>query len=553
MKETHPGTDRRRAIPPAMMALSLLALLLGVGLLASELYLLDGRLGFPLDDSWIHLAFARNLAAGHGLSINPGELVAGSTAPLWTALVALGVALPVSDLLWMKLLGLGFHLAGGLLTLSLARALGLDTRLSVLAAGLMLGTGWLAWGSVSGMEIPLFVVLSLAAMVLHLRELEHPERPPLSLGLIGLSVLARPEGLVLLGCAVLDRCLRFRRLPDGALGRAGLDRAAWARIGSGIGLACLAFLPVAAFYQWIGGSPLPTTLAAKTGGGSGLHLPELRYLHLAAGVLFRSQPWMTVLAPAGAVELARRLGTSKDRGLLPVLWLAALPLGYSCITPPGAPLLGNFGRYLFPLFPVVIVLGVLGLEPLVRLLGRRGEGRGASPARRWLRFAALVVLVAPTLVSYGETAGLYARNVSDIEAGDVEMARWLGERLPSEAVIATMDIGALGALLPNQIEDLAGIADPEVSDYIGKAQAAGKSWQDGVLAFVRETRPDYLVVFPEWLTVVEAPGSPFRRLHTIHVPGNVTLGRDTLALYSTPWTRYPLREHPEEPNEGAAR
>lgn len=534
-----------------MVALLSLAFLLGAGLLVSELYLLDGRLGFPLDDSWIHLAFARNLAAGHGLAINPGELVAGSTAPFWTALVALGCRLPVSDLLWMKLLGLAFHLGGGLLTWFLGRELGLSVKLSVLAAGLTLGTGWLAWAAVSGMEIPFFVFLSLAAMVLHLREREHPDRPPLSLGLIGLSILVRPEGLVLLGCAVLDRCLRFRSLPDGSLRWAGLDRVQWGRIAAGFGVACLAFLPVATFYLWIGGSPLPTTLAAKTEGGSGVHLPALWYLDVAAGVLFRTQPWLTVLAPVGAVELIRRLGTPRDRGLLPLLWLAALPLGYSCITPPGSPLLGNFGRYLFPLLPVLVVVGVLGVEPLSRLLA--GGERGGSPVRRWLRFAALVLLVAPTLVSYVETAALYTRNVADIEAGDVEMARWLRERLPPEAVIATNDIGALGALLPNQIEDLAGIADPEVSEHLARARAAGRSWQEGVLAFIRETRPDYLVVFPEWLTTVEAPGSPFRRLHAIHVADNVTLGRDTLALYSTPWTRYPLKDVPEEPTEGAGR
>ena len=39
---------------------------------------------FPLDDSWIHLHFARNLAEGRGFSYNPGVPVSGSTAPLWT-------------------------------------------------------------------------------------------------------------------------------------------------------------------------------------------------------------------------------------------------------------------------------------------------------------------------------------------------------------------------------------------------------------------------------------------------------------------------------------
>src|SRR5262249_56043145 len=47
-----------------------------------------GAAGFPLDDSWIHLHFARNLAEGRGFAYNPGVPVAGSTAPLWTLLLA---------------------------------------------------------------------------------------------------------------------------------------------------------------------------------------------------------------------------------------------------------------------------------------------------------------------------------------------------------------------------------------------------------------------------------------------------------------------------------
>ena len=77
--------------------------------LASELYVF-GRLALPLDDSWIHLQFARNLAAGEGLAYQPGRWVAGSTAPLWTALLAIGYVLPVGPLAWAKALGVAFFL-----------------------------------------------------------------------------------------------------------------------------------------------------------------------------------------------------------------------------------------------------------------------------------------------------------------------------------------------------------------------------------------------------------------------------------------------------------
>src|SRR5262245_44873495 len=38
-----------------------------------------GRLGFPMDDPYIHLVFARNLSAGAGWSFNPHQPVPGAT------------------------------------------------------------------------------------------------------------------------------------------------------------------------------------------------------------------------------------------------------------------------------------------------------------------------------------------------------------------------------------------------------------------------------------------------------------------------------------------
>src|SRR5258707_2895949 len=97
---------------PAGALLSLAAVAVSVRYLLAEIARLKGTLGFPLDDSWIHLQFARNLARGLGLSYNPGHLVTGSTAPLWTALLSLLFLLPGSVLVWTKTLGIVLYLAG---------------------------------------------------------------------------------------------------------------------------------------------------------------------------------------------------------------------------------------------------------------------------------------------------------------------------------------------------------------------------------------------------------------------------------------------------------
>lgn len=561
-----PATSVRPEIPrrpapgrePETAVLVAVSLLVSGAYLAAELYFLDGRLGFPLDDSWIHLAFGQALAAGEGLSIDPGKPVAGSTAPLWTALFALWVWLPGAAIVWSKVAGALFQAAVVVQARGLGRDLGLSRGLANLAALLTALTGWLAWSSVSGMEIPLFTALTLAGLRLHLRERAEPGQPPLALALFGVSALARPEGLLLVVLAAADRLLVFRRSPTGAGER--VEGLAWrppaqrelARLAAGLGLAALAVTPVALYYLAIGGSPLPTTLAVKTGhaAGSGLAmLPSLRYLDVAIGVFLRPQPWALLLAPAGAMALFRRLGTPADRGLLPALWLAGLPLAYAALdSQEGGVLIGNFGRYLFPLFPVLIVLGILGLAPIAAALAPARSG-----PRRLLAVFAAAALLAPTAADAVRGAGRYVQSVGNVEDGDVAMARWLEDRLPPEAVLAAVDLGAAAAILPNPIVDLAGIASPEVSEHVRRARSRGRTWRQGVLAFVAAERPDYLLVFPSWLPQVEAPGSPFRRLHAVEVSQNITLGGDVLALYATPWTRYPLRGAPDAAPEPTSR
>ena len=92
------------------VAVPAVALAVAIGVFLARTRQLAGELGveaFPLDDSWIHMQFARNLAEGRGFSYNPGVPVSGSTAPLWT--LALGGAFAVlgSHPVLAKVLGIG--------------------------------------------------------------------------------------------------------------------------------------------------------------------------------------------------------------------------------------------------------------------------------------------------------------------------------------------------------------------------------------------------------------------------------------------------------------
>ena len=126
------------------------------------------KLGFPLDDAWIHLTYARNLAEFGEWSFLPGQNSAGSTSPLWTFLLAIGFFLPGSPYLWTYFLG-------GLMLFLLAWRVEATLRQMqpgyhpvVPWAGLVIIFEWrLAWAAASGMEILLhaFLVLLVLSML----------------------------------------------------------------------------------------------------------------------------------------------------------------------------------------------------------------------------------------------------------------------------------------------------------------------------------------------------------------------------------------------------
>ncbi len=551
-QEEKKGQGWRRYRPAGVLiALWLAGLLVTGGYVTVEWMLLEGTadtagLGLPLDDSWIHLQFARNLRLGDGLTYNPGEAVTGTTAPLWTALLSLLYWLPGSTgtdagsvtlaLVAAKLLGVGLYLASIAALLRLARRLGMGTGAALLSAGLFLATPWMVWSALSAMEIPLFVLLSLLAVDRHLRERADPDLPPRALPLFALAALARPEGLLLLLLAVVDRLLVWRResseVDDPAL---ALCAAPWRKVAIGAALAGLILLPVGLWFWHLSGSPLPTTFGAKTLAGRGWSL-DAGYLYTVLGIFLRPQPIVTLLAGGGALILLRRLGSregGQDVGLLPVLWPLCLPLAYSLLSPAGgAPLVGNFGRYFFPLFPFVILLGVLALETVADRLRSLQVGRWHLP----LRGVLLALVLLPTVSNLVQGAGRYAQNVANVQDSNVRLGLWLREHLPPEAVVAVPDIGAVKYLAPNRVVDLWGLIHPELQhDLHAAVSERDPAGEAGMRRFLARHRPDFLVAYPRWYPHIQEDRTLLRPILELTIPGNITMTQDRMTVYVTAW------------------
>ncbi len=166
--------------------------------LALALYLHYGagsaaNVGFPLDDGWIHVQIARHVAAGQGWTYNPGEPTAASTSPLWAMAITPLFWLPGDPTLWIKALGSALYLLTVYLTIGLARAVLRDDRIALLAGWLAAWQPALIYSALSGMETPLFIVLTLLALRSAWRSETSAHDAYLATAWLALAGWARPE------------------------------------------------------------------------------------------------------------------------------------------------------------------------------------------------------------------------------------------------------------------------------------------------------------------------------------------------------------------------
>ena len=177
-------------------------LIVGVAALAAVLVYLavsarTFRIGFPLDDSWIHLTYARNLAEQGEWAFQPGQRSAGSTAPLWTVLLSVGFLIGLAPYVWTYLLGWAVLTCMAVFAETVVRNLVAAYRSRIPWAGFFFIFAWhLTWSAVSGMETllhGLIVLVVLGALI-------GGSHRYLALGVLtGLSIWVRPDGLTLLG------------------------------------------------------------------------------------------------------------------------------------------------------------------------------------------------------------------------------------------------------------------------------------------------------------------------------------------------------------------
>ena len=480
-----------------------MAALLPLALFAARERLIAGAPGFPLDDAWIHLQFARNLAEGRGFSFNPGRPVAGSTAPLWTLLLGAGATVS-SPSLWMaKALGIAVTLAAALLTRRAALAWGARADAALVAAVALLWMGPVAWGALSGMEVSLAACLVAAALLAHARD-----RVLASAVCAALAALARPESLLLIPLFVAARPLTLRR---GA---------------TFVFVTVAAVAPAALFSLSTGGTLYPAPAAAKVEGGlvgwlGGVTEPAwhtwvwrpLAFLAEWARWLTATH-WLLPLALVPALVLVwRRAG--RALGVV-TLALLAHPLGMALLAPYRGPAFqeGRYSIHLLPLVMVTLAVAVGAGWSALTLRDRHGRGR-ALAAAVWLGISVV------TLVSAGTRYGWAVQNINAMQ---VHLGRWVDTNLPRTARIAVNDIGAIAYFSRREVIDLMGLVTPEIIPY-------RREGESGVIRYLKETCPPYVIIFPAWFPRLAASTDTLEPVYRVRLERNEVAGAAEMVVY----------------------
>jgi hypothetical protein len=412
---------------------------------------------YTVDDSYISYRYAENLAAGRGLTFNPGERVEGYSNLLWILLLCLPARLGFSPVGASKALGL---VSGWALLLFIHRWKGRNLPssepliwISALASSLPVSV-WAA----SGMETVFYTLLITAGLL----GMGPGRRSPIFCLALGLAAITRPEGILFAamgGLFLLYRREEKRRLLISCL------------------MLIAPFLLQMSFRKCYYGTWLTNTFHAKMG-----FSPEIWIKGGVYGLDFFTS-WgplavLWFLAIAGAVQLWR-----KDRPLLSKVVLAIVVQG-GFIVAAGGDWMKPF-RFWVPVLPFLFLLLAEGFVWLRARAMERGFRRGALVDALMIAF-----VVAGNGWTWPAVRGYTKAYSEGMQRTSVALGRWLAENARPEDWVALGDAGALPYYSGLRAIDLYGLMNPAIARLPGPALYSEGIDTGAILA----RRPNYVVL-----------------------------------------------------------
>ncbi len=530
------------------------ALAVGVSLYYNFPYLfLRKDIGFPLDDAWIHMTFAKNIFYHKNFSFDGIHLSTGSSSFLWPLIISVFSSLPsylavaavhlINSIVFFLLICTWYQLLLNMF---------LDETLAFLAAFLTPFCGNLLWIVFSGMESILFLFLGLLSVYFY------GERKYLAVGVLNaVLVLVRPEGIALaLAFATIEIYRLFRRsgsnprdsvaifLPPfislliyfainyyitGNYISTSFSGSRWLHMfpehvpilsGTYYGAKHLLnswyqqIINFSAGWGWMARTPLvkgffsfPIKFCGNFVFFSGILFYVISFF---IGIRPPYSYGVTSVDPWGFIKKNQRW---KRFEVSLVLWTLYHNLAYSFFLPTP----GQGGRYqpINLLWMVIFfVMGLRGCGEIFSMLLKRYE----KQIKHFLSF----LFASVTLVMFWYWGFVYQGCVSHINNVHIRAAEWVKHNIPLQDTIAAFDIGAMGYFSDRVVLDLGGLVDPKCTSHLFNKTLISylKENQVKYMAMVEKSKPSSGIEYR--LGIPQANGKVF----DLELLYKVGLGKD---------------------------
>jgi arabinofuranosyltransferase len=446
----------------------------------------NGFFGFPLDDPWIHLTFAKNLVNYHSFSYYKNEMVtAGSTSPLYTLILSVLYIVNKNEMIISYFLGIVSFLLSSMVFYKLASyGFPKENIYALLATLIFVTDKWMNFISVSGMETTMFILSLLVTTYFY------QKRNSIMTGVfLGVILWLRPDGLTFILSLLIDYLIRYylsrqKKSNENLFTRQDLFKLIGA-FGSIVILYLLMNL-------WLSGTLLPNTYNAKLAYYSPEFKSRTDFLKFEVFKYFTNSEYFIIGIGFlfGVLKILLDLKQKKyHNGLLYVIFIFTIIFVYWY----KLPYAHRFGRYLMPIIPFYILTSVVGFKYIANVIGKLINSRQIAIG---LALGIFIISILWSFLDYIENKKVYANECKYINDRQVVTAKWLRENTKENDVIATHDVGAIGFYSDRKIVDIAGLVTPEVIRNVGDTGYVSYMEQ-----FMKQQGVTYLAFLKEWYRV----------------------------------------------------
>lgn len=503
-----------------ILTIIILYVIIQAAYLITEYRIAGGTFGAPLDDVWIHFRFAENFAHGYLYQYNPGEPTPGTTSPLWVIILSIPFLFSQNFIVpYALFISSVFFLLALMQLYKLCLKLGFEGIYSLFITLITMFAGRLLWSSLSGMEITLFVLLSILIVSNHIKEISTGKVLVINGLLLGLAANTRPETYLFAGLYYLTTIYLLRKNLKINLTKLFLSLLVFAVL----------VLPYPVFSFIHTGGFLPNTYEGQV--GTVKYLPNFTYITESAKIFIKDNFIVFILwgISAGYFILSVFKKKIENNFMLINLWIFLLPLVSAFI----ASNWRHHGRYLIPLIPFINIIAIYILRKLHRYYEEKGYRRYTV-----FRKGTIAVILIASINSGVMFAGVLGWNVENINNQQGKIADWLNENLPGEKAFGMNDIGIITFKTKKYVVDMAGLVTPEVFKF------QKMSYEEGtkeLFRYLKSKGVNYIIIYPDWFWYIMSHYSGvFTQVHSRKLQKNTICGGIEMFVYKINWDKISL-------------